>query len=477
MGDNGQRRVYRTCERSEKTLDGRLHPHPSAMPMALVPPTPQPSPKSAVAAKKTSKALGTSRSEPSALAAFLLMNPEEKFDLEAVNSIDTRALLEEARGDKRILHEIVRTAEALLPRVRAETEDPILVSGILRDKTLDWYRRSPTDRTWAETVPLRWGGIFHESRVPGGRLSRKLSVRLTALINQAVEASGAVAFLRAGVSGIFRGSKMMAKMVQFTLGSKRPRLTQQVAQAYLDDLAAGPRNGDRPLPLARLSDFARRNGSSEVSMTLSELFAAEGTSLLTVLDPRFHPGLGALSIRIVPARNQEDAATYDLIQSGAHASGSSSAPEGLEGDSVSSFPWEREGMTPKDWVVLLRDLGKRKTKLDAPPRENPRGRESYLVLRELLLEESAARKAFLTVAWKGRPSGLVLLSQLLSKGHWVPEVDTDSDYLEAELDHIEEALADRKHQEGQWDLGHGWTVVREVAKTERTYRAAAKSGD
>ena len=26
-------------------------------------------------------------------------------------------------------------------------------------------------------------------------------------------------------------------------------------------------------------------------------------------------------------------------------------------------------------------------------------------------------------------------------------------------------------------LGHGWTVVREVAKGERTYRAAAKSGD
>src|SRR5438105_1793230 len=88
---------------------------------------------------------------------FLQMNPEEKFDLEAVNSIDTRALLEQARGDKHVLREVIRTAEALLPRVRAETEDPILVSGILRDKTLDWYRRSPTDRTWTDTVPLRWG--------------------------------------------------------------------------------------------------------------------------------------------------------------------------------------------------------------------------------------------------------------------------------------------------------------------------------
>jgi hypothetical protein len=444
--------------------------------MALVSPTPQPSSKSVVASKKTSKALGTSRSAPSALVQFLLMNPEEKFDLEAVNSIDTRALLEEARGDRRVLREVVRTAEALLPRVRAETEDPILVSGILRDKTLDWYRRSPTDRTWAETVPLRWGGMFHESRVPGGRLSRKLSVRLTGLINQAVEASGAVAFLRAGVSGIFRGSAMMAKMVQFSLGSKRPRLTQQVAQAYLDDLAATPRDGDRPLPLERLSDFARRNGSSEVSMTLAELFSPEGTTLLTVLDPRFHPGLSALSIRIVSARNQEETATYDLIQGGS-AMAPSPGGEGASVDAGSSYPWEREGMTSKDWAVLLRDLGKRKTKLDPPPRENPRGRDSYLVLRELLLTEPATRKGFLTVAWKGRPSGLVLLCQLLSKGNWVPEVDTDGDYLEAELDHIEEAQPDRSHKEGQWDLGHGWTVTREVVvKGERSYRAAAKSG-
>src|SRR5207244_10115841 len=102
----------------------------------------------------------------------------------------------EARGDKRVLREVFRTAQALLPRVRAETEDPLLVSAILRKKTLDWYRRSPTDPNWAEYMPLRLGGIFYESRVPGGRLSRKLSVRLTLLINECVQASGTMAFLR-----------------------------------------------------------------------------------------------------------------------------------------------------------------------------------------------------------------------------------------------------------------------------------------
>src|SRR5216117_2888104 len=269
------------------------------------------------------------------------MNPEEKFDLEAVNSIDTRALLEQARGDKHVLREVIRTAEALLPRVRAETEDPILVSGILRDKTLDWYRRSSTDRTWTDTVPLRWGGMFHESRVPGGRLSRKLSVRLTGLINQAVEASGAVAFLRAGVAGIFRGSAMMAKMVTFTLGSKRPRLTQQVAQAYLDDLASTARRGDAFLPLERLSDLARRNGSSEVSMTLADLFTHDAVNVLTVLDPRFHPGMSALTIRVVPPKNPDDAATYDLVQAGGGPARETRATETATTEPVPSSPWER----------------------------------------------------------------------------------------------------------------------------------------
>src|SRR6266480_3145976 len=280
--------------------------------MALLPPASEEVSKTAVGAKRTAKALGTSRSEPPALEAFLQMNPEEKFDLEAVNSINLRAVLEQARGDKRILHQVVRAAEALLPRVRAETEDPILVSGILRDKTLDWFRRSPADQTWTETAPLRWGGMFHESRVPGGRLSRKLSIRLAGLIGQCVDAAGTMAFLRAGVTGLFRGSRMMAKAVQFSLGSKRPRFTQQVAQAYLDDLANGPRHGDSSLPLERLSALARRNGTTEVNITLTELFPQETANLLTVIDPRFHPGMSSLSIRIVPARNQEDGATYDL---------------------------------------------------------------------------------------------------------------------------------------------------------------------
>src|SRR5207247_4314018 len=180
------------------------------------------------ALRSTPQPAGASRPEPRERVAFLQMNPEEKFDIEAINAIDAPALVGETHGDKRVLREVLRTAEALLPRVRAETEDPLLVSAILRAKTFDWYQRSPSDPSWVGSMPLRWGGIFYESRVPGGRLSRKLSVRLTLLINQCVEASGAVAFLRAGVAGIFRGSAMMAKTVAFTLGLERAWRTPQV---------------------------------------------------------------------------------------------------------------------------------------------------------------------------------------------------------------------------------------------------------
>jgi len=447
---------------------------PPAVPMALLPPVSEEVSKTAVGAKRTAKALGTSRSEPPALEAFLQMNPEDKFDLEVVNSINLRAVLEQARGDKRLLHQVVRAAEALLPRVRAETEDPILVSGILRDKTLDWFRRSPTDRTWTETAPLRWGGMFHESRVPGGRLSRKLSIRLAGLIGQCVDAAGTMAFLRAGVTGLFRGSKMMAKAVQFSLGSKRPRFTQQVAQAYLDDLANGPRDGDGSLPLEGLSALARRNGTTEVNITLTELFPQETANLLTVIDPRFHLGMSALSIRIVPARNQEDGATYDLVQASARSSRKSTNADAANVDADPTSPWEREGITKKDWALLLRDLAKRKGRLDPPPRENARDRESYLSLRELILTDAAARKAFLGVHWKGRPSSLVLLCELLSKGSLVPDVETDGAYLEAELDHLDQDLEGR---EGEWDVGHGWTVVREKGTGGvATYRAKGKPG-
>ncbi len=421
------------------------------------------------------RATVTGRSE---LRTFLRMNPEEEFDIEAANGTDMHILMKEARTDKRLLRATVKVAEALLPRVRAETEDPLLVGKILADKTLAWYRKSGADPDWAEFAPLRWGGIFYESREPGGRLRRKLSTRLVDLINECVNAAGTTAVLRAGFSGMFRGAKSVKTAAQFALGSKRPRLTQQVAQAYLDDLAANPRNGDKPIPLEHLSDVAKRNGTADVNNTLTEIFHAESTRLLTVVDARFHPGMHTLALQVVPAKNPEDPSTYDLIQTVPGRARETGAAEAVATEPVSTSPWDRQGLTDKEWLKILKALEKRKARLDPPPAENHRERESYLVLRELMLTDASARKSFLTVHWKGRPSGLVLLTKLLSQGVWLPEADTDGDYLEAELDHLHRQQGGKASGEGTWSIGHGWTVAREIRQgAARAYTARAASAD
>ena len=431
--------------------------------------------KAAAGSTIVERATVTKRSE---LRAFLRMNPEEEFDVESINSLDMHMLLREARADKRYLKAAVRIAEALLPRVRAETEDPLLVGAILTDKTLAWYLKSAADPDWAEFTPLRWGGIFYESRAPGGRLRRKLSTRLVDLINDCVNASGTTAVLRAGFNGMFRGSKQVKSAVQFALGSKRPRLTQQVAQAYLDDLASCPRNAEASVPLAHLSDVAKRNGSTEVNNTLSELFRPENSRSLMVLDPRFHPGMNVVAIQVVPAKNVEEASTYDLVQRETGPIKDAGGAHGAPSEQAFASPWDRRGLTERDWLKILKTLEKRKARLDPPPPENHREQEWYPHLRKILLTDVSARKAFLTVHWKGRPVGLPLLAQLLSQGTWIPEADTDGDYLEAELDHMSRQEGGHTSQEGDWTIGYGWTVTREIRHDGvRGYTARAASAD
>lgn len=449
----------------------------SAIILALVPPHEEAKKQSADSTENVVVRRATV-SGTSELKAFLRMNPEEGFDLEGINSIDMHALLKEARDDKHLLRQAVETAEALLPRVRAETEDPLLVGAILADKTLAWYRKSAADPDWAEFTPLRWGGIFYASRAPGGRLRRRLSTRLVDLINECVNASGTTAVLRAGFSGMFRGSKNVKSVLQFALGSKRPRLTQQVAQAYLDDLAANPRQGETSVPLEHLSDVAKRNGSAEVNNTLAELFHPENSKALTVVDPRFHPGMNAVVIRVVPAKNPGEPSTYDLIQTEPGKAREPGAPREAAGDGAPTSPWERQGLTDKDWLKILKSLEKRKARLEAPPAENHRERGSYLSLRELIMTDAAARKAFLAVHWKGRPSGLPLLTQVLSQGTLIPEADTDGDYIEAELDNLDPHHAGHASSVGSWTIGHGWTVTREIRPgAVRVYSAVAPSDD
>src|SRR3989442_5002285 len=160
---------------------------------------------------------------------------------------------------------------------------------------------------------------------------------------------------------------MMAKIVQFGLSSKRPRHVQQVAQAYLDDLAANRCAGKQPLPLERLSEVARRNGSAEVNITLVELFSQEGTGTLIVLDPRFHPGMDPVTIRVVAPKSQDDAATYDLVHGGVRATRESVGSEDAADEAATASPLERSDMTEEELLGKVQCLGQPAGRLDGTP--------------------------------------------------------------------------------------------------------------
>jgi len=411
--------------------------------------------------------------DPGDLEALLQMNPEDRFDIETINALDMQALLAQARRNDGLLRDVSRMTKILMPRIKAETEEPTLVGAILRAKTLEWYRRSPWEPGWAETMPLRWGGIFHESRVPGGRLSRKLAVRLANLYIESSKAGGWRGRLRSLAAGPYRA---MTKTSGFGDSSKRMfgPILQLVAQAFLDDLASGVRDENLPFPLERVSEVARRNGSADVTRTLSELFPRIGSAgLLVVLDKRFHPDMNTVIIRVVAPTGTEAAATYDLVQPQEPLPNAPGQPDSAAEADPASL-WEREDVRKEEWITALETLEKRKGRLPAPPGK-ARDRDSYKGLRDLLLEDAPARKAFRTVHWKGKPAGLNLLCDLLVEGTWSPEVETDGDYLDAELDLLDTGHANREPRGGPWDIGHGWMVGREIRTgNARTYRALRK---
>src|SRR5207247_11351683 len=104
----------------------------------------------------------------------------------------------------------------------------------------------------------------------------------------------------------------------------------------------------------------------------------------------------------------EGAAMYDLVHGGVRALRESGASEDAAADAIPASPWERSDLTKKEWLEMFKSLAKRKERLEAPPRENSRDRESYIGLRDLVLADASVRQAFLVAHCKARPTGLTL---------------------------------------------------------------------
>jgi hypothetical protein len=418
------------------------------------------------------------------LRRFLAFDPAEKFDIQALNQLPLAPLFHEGTGDPKLLALLAERSEALMERVKREVDDPLGAGAMLRDFALIWYRQSPEDPAWADTAPARWGGIFAESKVTGGKLNPWLNMRLWALHQRSVREGGVGHRVRRGLSRSHVAENSVSR-------TATQQIQAEVSQALVDDLASSPRRADAGLPLIHLSELAVRRQVATVNEALATLFNSSETGPFVVLHPNRYPDCEELHIR-PPAGNASGAAlAYALVppRAARKTAGRSGAPGHMEGGATgggsgvaageeegidASTIWEAKTASETTWRSILEESQREKHRLDAPPKDY-RTRQPYASLRGLLLRDGELRKSFLAVKWRGRPAGLPLLANLLQKGTIAPEVATDHEYLEAELGELSQGDPQFVPEGGTWTFP-GWSVVREGSHREGfRYRAVPET--
>lgn len=419
------------------------------------------------------------------LRQLMALDPAERFDIQLLNTLPLRGLVEEASRDPRLLEALQARAQALMARVKAEVDDPLSAGAFLREQALLWYRTSSEDSEWTARMPDRWAGLFADSRVSGGRLHAWLNTRLLSVVEGT---------FRAGrIGGRIRRRLHPAREVESAMGrSAVQQIQAEAAQAMLDDLAARPRAGQDPFPLVRLSELAVRRQVQTVNDALSILFSSPGTGPFIVLHPNRYPDVEEVQIRPPSAGATGAALAFLLVCArsarrtvsragsstpagatrGDLAAGDESAmaSEGHDGVSI----WEDTSAQAADWVSVVESYRQEKKRLEAPPKDH-RGRPAYEALRALVLSQGEFRRSFLVTRWRGRPAGLPLLAALLQKGTLAPEVATDHEYLEAELAALVGDDPADPTTPGSWKVP-GWTITREGNPQEGLrYRAEAQA--
>jgi hypothetical protein len=420
------------------------------------------------------------------LQKFLAIDPAEKFDIQALNQLPLMPLLHEGSDDPKLLALLAERSEVLMERVKREVDDPLSAGALLREFALLWYRHSAVDPAWIEASETRWGGIFAESKVTGGKLHPWINARLWALHQRSIREGGVRHRVRRGLSRAHVAESSVTRTAV-------QQIQAEVAQAFVDDLASSRRKPDTGLPLVHVSELAVRRQIATVNEALATLFNSSETGPFVVLHPNRYPDCEELQIRPPVGSASGAALAFTLVtpkssrrtagrsgatglsapMEGAGSSGLETAEE--ESVDVASV-WEAKMVSPGTWRSILEECQREKRRLDPPPKDY-RTRPSYAALRELLLKDGEVRKSFLVVKWRGRPAGLPLLTSLLQKGTIAPEVVTDHEYLEAELGELSQGDPQYVPEGGTWKFP-GWTVARDGTHREGyRYRASADSPD
>jgi hypothetical protein len=225
-----------------------------------------------------------------------------------------------------------------------------------------------------------------------------------------------------------------------------------------------------------------------VNDALAVLFGSPESGPFVILHPNRYPECEELAIRPPLAAATGAALAYRLVPGPAsrkggrgRAGGEGAGEEGggdgaddgsAEGEDGASI-WDASPVTGETWTRAVEARRHDRRRLEPPPKDY-RQRAAYEPLRDLVVGEAEFRKQFLSVRWRGRPAGLPLLATLLQRGKLAPEVATDHEYLDAELEGLVGEDAAGRPAPDTWRFG-AWTVRREGNHTEGFRYVAERS--
>ena len=384
--------------------------------------------------KKRNSAERQKRASSEAVRRFLSLDAEEAFDLEALNAMDFRIIAAEAASNRDLLPAIVARIDALAGRVEEEMASPSNVAKIVRRMTMEWMNRSPIDADWAARMPEVWGGVFHETHVPGGRRKAPLLKRLRRL---SVELNPR---WRVGIRPEARGRLGENRRQK---GSRES--LQRVVQAYLDDLAVTPAHQDRAGTLPALTELTHELGGSEVNRILGELFPSEGGAFL-VVDPKLGSDRAQAALRPPSPRASRTESAYILLHGKELAREGGGVGPVAEGGAT----WDKLEAcgTLSDVRSIIQGLATSGATLPKPPVPASKLRQ-YRNLLSLLFVSTEVRQQVTKVLRGARLREIEALAKLAGDGTFAESMGgTDHQHLEYGLNLL--MGADERPKDSKW---------------------------
>ncbi len=409
--------------------------------------------------------------QPEDVRQFLGLDPTSHFDLLELNALPLMELSAEIGLEPPVRRKVRSLAGALFLRVKQELDDLGIAGSLLRELLLRWYWESPSSPEWTLEATARWGGLFADSRSVGGRLQPWLARRLLAISQTPPRSSSFPSPLRwfGPLGRKHRASQALTRPPTQSLAA-------DAAQAVLDDLATHARSsGSHRIALVRLSELAQRRGVRETNEALAALLDGPVGGPFVLLHPNRYPECDLVAIRPPASGASGPALSYALVvqhstspvqgaleggtavAAGLALPGEGPSSRGIEDGGTEDGTWWDRELDPVAWAAQLARLRAGKQRLDAPPTDYRR-RPGYPALRAALASNAEARRGFLAVRWRGRPTGLFLLASLLSEGTFSPGSSTDYEYLDSELNDLERGEPDKTPDPPRWRVGDG--VVR-----------------